>query len=956
MAEFVLEALGRNALYAGILALPILALCFALGRRAPALQEGLLWIVLIRLVLPPDLSAPWSPAAGVEPWLQSTIASWQAAPPPSAEADLEIFRQAVANPTFASQPGNLTSDTTPDRSASSWWMQLTLLIWLGISTLAGLRLAWQLRTWRRMAHRAAEVTDPEHLATVRSWRRRLGIRPAVLLVSSPQIPAPFVTGWRRPIIALPQALSTWSPQRLEPVIAHELAHIARGDTVGVPLAAAVNALWFFHPAVRWVTGRLYQVREQLCDATVLAARCLPPQRYGASLLAVASQRSQGASSAADSGSLIGTLGRAPWPALEPGEPSNDELEHWLASYPAEHPPSSSHDSAHRQEAAKADGQTPAKVASASAISPPPPLSNEARRLKMRLENILSQRTGRRKTHPLSLFATRLGVLALALIILPMASGGEAPTPPEAPLASADAPLAPAPPAPPQEENALQAPAPTPTPIPAPAPVMLGEQPPAPPAVVAPAPGITVPAPPAAPALFLAQAPPAPPAPNAENQQELSEEERKALREEARAAREAEREARRSEQEARRGEQEKAQEARRQEIESRRAEQEARRGEQDRAREARRAESEELRRRGETRRHEIEAQRREFETRREEMETQLREDIEQQRLRLREVHEAARADMEARIEAGEIPNEEERRRIEAEIQERTTEISRRMRTQLEDRRAQIEAEAEEAHREHRERAEEHRRLSREEMRAHQARVEAEHREHRERVEKEHREHRERVEREHRKHRERVEKEHQERHQDCEDSKDCGESHVDHEEYHLDDANGRSATPRSSRSSAPRALATRAHYRQPAADRNTAEAPRLVHPTPGARLTSDFGMRRDPINGERKQHKGIDLAAPKGSVVVAAADGVVRIATENLDENTAYGTIVVLDHGGGFATLYSHLSSFDVTPGQRVAAGQQLGKVGNTGVSKGPHLHFELLQNGKPIDPSLYLEEI
>jgi len=117
----------------------------------------------------------------------------------------------------------------------------------------------------------------------------------------------------------------------------------------------------------------------------------------------------------------------------------------------------------------------------------------------------------------------------------------------------------------------------------------------------------------------------------------------------------------------------------------------------------------------------------------------------------------------------------------------------------------------------------------------------------------------------------------------------------------------------------------------------------------RLTGNFGLRRI-INGlERMPHAGIDFAVPVGTPVRAAAAGIVA-ETGDFFFN---GNSVYLDHGQGLVTLYCHLERVDVAPGERVAAGQVIGRSGNTGRTSGPHLHWTVLANGTAVDPRLFL---
>ncbi|HEC08513.1 MAG TPA: M23 family metallopeptidase [Acidimicrobiales bacterium] len=126
-------------------------------------------------------------------------------------------------------------------------------------------------------------------------------------------------------------------------------------------------------------------------------------------------------------------------------------------------------------------------------------------------------------------------------------------------------------------------------------------------------------------------------------------------------------------------------------------------------------------------------------------------------------------------------------------------------------------------------------------------------------------------------------------------------------------------------------------------------RRVSPLAGFELGSGFGLRTDPIDGSQKMHKGVDIGAPAGTPIAAAADGVVTWA----GERGGYGQLVVIDHGGGVETRYAHQSRLDVVPGQRVAAGEMIGAVGSTGRSTGPHLHFEVRVDGEAVDPAGWL---
>jgi murein DD-endopeptidase MepM/ murein hydrolase activator NlpD len=111
------------------------------------------------------------------------------------------------------------------------------------------------------------------------------------------------------------------------------------------------------------------------------------------------------------------------------------------------------------------------------------------------------------------------------------------------------------------------------------------------------------------------------------------------------------------------------------------------------------------------------------------------------------------------------------------------------------------------------------------------------------------------------------------------------------------------------------------------------------------TSAYGWRNDPFRGRRKFHSGVDLRAAYGTEVPTAAPGKVTFA----GERGGYGLLVVVEHANGVETRYAHLSSTAVKPGDSVASGQTIGRVGSTGRSTGPHLHFEVLLDGKRVNP-------
>ena len=119
----------------------------------------------------------------------------------------------------------------------------------------------------------------------------------------------------------------------------------------------------------------------------------------------------------------------------------------------------------------------------------------------------------------------------------------------------------------------------------------------------------------------------------------------------------------------------------------------------------------------------------------------------------------------------------------------------------------------------------------------------------------------------------------------------------------------------------------------------------------RIVSGFGSRYHPILHKRRLHTGVDLSARKGTPIYATADGTVA-STGRAKGFSGYGIMVQINHGYGFQTLYAHMKDVTVRPGQKVKRGELIGHVGSTGLSSGPHCHYEVWQNGKRVNPVYY----
>ncbi len=123
---------------------------------------------------------------------------------------------------------------------------------------------------------------------------------------------------------------------------------------------------------------------------------------------------------------------------------------------------------------------------------------------------------------------------------------------------------------------------------------------------------------------------------------------------------------------------------------------------------------------------------------------------------------------------------------------------------------------------------------------------------------------------------------------------------------------------------------------------------IWPTRG-KISSPFGLRNSPFTGKKEFHYGLDIAAPSGTPIYAAADG--KIIEAKYRRGT--GNVIIIDHGYSFKTLYAHLSRFGITQGEIVQKGQVIGYIGSTGLSTGPHLHYEVHVKGVAVNPVDFL---
>lgn len=267
--------LGWQALWSSLVALPVALADRALGRRLPGLRWSLWNLVLLRLVVPVDLSAPWGPGR-VMARLLAELGDRPLPAPAEAAASLALL------------PGGLSAaDAAPPVTGPGGWILAAGLAWaLG----AGLSAAAWLRGRRR--HRAlASSAEPAREAWLdgcaTAWRERLGVGRAVAVAVSDEAAQPFTLGILRPVICLPRSLLLRSRREVSAVLGHEMAHVRRLDDLALRLEAVLGALFWFHPVVWWARRRLEAIRESLCDEAALSAGELSRAGYARTLLALA---------------------------------------------------------------------------------------------------------------------------------------------------------------------------------------------------------------------------------------------------------------------------------------------------------------------------------------------------------------------------------------------------------------------------------------------------------------------------------------------------------------------------------------------------------------------------------------------------------------------------------------------------------------------------------------------
>ena len=296
VAQIVLGILSVQSVYALVLFPLVWGLVKCCQGKYPGWQHGFWLLILIRLVLPPDIAAPWSAShliRSVAPVMVSpSFLPFTNKPPllvdnpkPNTVVLSRVDRLDSQNsreivPTLDNRPATVPFPTV--RKAfyliifSGW---LTVVSFLLLQFLRNRRRFWQI------AGNGWTIKDPAVLDVVQTWRRRLHIRRRVKVKAVAEGMPCFTIGLFRPVEVLPENLiSNDGVAALEPVLAHELVHVKRLDDLTICLQELVRLVYFFHPLVWFVIPRLTWTREAVCDATVLSQGTLSPDTYGKQML------------------------------------------------------------------------------------------------------------------------------------------------------------------------------------------------------------------------------------------------------------------------------------------------------------------------------------------------------------------------------------------------------------------------------------------------------------------------------------------------------------------------------------------------------------------------------------------------------------------------------------------------------------------------------------------------
>ncbi|MEM6797566.1 MAG: M23/M56 family metallopeptidase, partial [Acidobacteriota bacterium] len=290
LAAWWLATLGILSALSTVVCCAVVAMRSLIPRRAAGLRYALLSLVLLRLVVPPQVSSPislWSLGDGVAPL--SAIHRLQGAVPRGdvpAVAGADGTSSSVATPAPSRPRPTAETRALPNLSAAAVWL-LTAL-WLAGAFWVGERLASRRRRCREILRRATVLSDGPEFEAVERVRGRFGVARQVRLVTSPARIGPFTLGILQPTIFLPRdLLGRLSRREIEAVLAHEMAHIHRFDDLQLRLQNVLSAVYFFHPALWWTLRAMGFERELDCDRLALTRGGIHARSLGRACLRLA---------------------------------------------------------------------------------------------------------------------------------------------------------------------------------------------------------------------------------------------------------------------------------------------------------------------------------------------------------------------------------------------------------------------------------------------------------------------------------------------------------------------------------------------------------------------------------------------------------------------------------------------------------------------------------------------
>nr|ABD75803.1 hypothetical protein [uncultured bacterium] len=273
ISQYVVPFIGKQALYSSILFLLILPLAFALRKHPISWQLGLWVLVLLRLVLPPDLSVSWS-ARRLLDYASSMI------------SQSENIRHEVP-----SEPTTFPESQAPQqvvpiiKTLQSRWYNALFLLWVASVIMGAIRYTRQHTRYRALLYNAEPVHDATLTGLLQQYRTRFGIRRQIRLVRANASLSPFTSGILHPTIFLPSHLLQHSDNKtLQAILAHEIVHIARHDNVWLLAQNIVQVLYIFHPVVWFTNRQLNMLRECRCDQLAVACCQMSAHIYSESLL------------------------------------------------------------------------------------------------------------------------------------------------------------------------------------------------------------------------------------------------------------------------------------------------------------------------------------------------------------------------------------------------------------------------------------------------------------------------------------------------------------------------------------------------------------------------------------------------------------------------------------------------------------------------------------------------